>query len=235
MRTIPRLVAFDVDGTLIRGETICECIARHLGKAEEMKVIEELSSVAEIAAARRQMLSWYLPHGKEVILNIIKSMKFAPGAKAAFLRLRQYGIRTALASITWKFAVKWLAAELGADYAIGTEWLDTDEVADFWPEDKPVWLAGLLSELGASPDQLVVVGDSTGDIPMLQLGRCGYFVGKTMPVALPHVLHWPQANILSLVEHILATSTVVEPDRSERARGCESDQNRMMKGGQQAK
>jgi hypothetical protein len=38
---------------------------------------------------------------------------------------------------------------------------------------------------------------------MLKLARHGYFVGATMPAALPHVLHWPEADILALVGHML--------------------------------
>jgi hypothetical protein len=33
--------------------------------------------------------------------------------------------------------------------------LDTDEVADFWPNDKATWLITLLTQLSASPDDLV--------------------------------------------------------------------------------
>lgn len=168
-----------------------------------MKAIEQSKTLEEVAAARRQMLAWYLPHGREAILNHVKGVQLAPGAKAAFGRLRRSGIKTALVSITWKFAVEWLGAELGADYAIGTDWLDTDEVADFWPDDKAMWLTTLLAQLGASPNELVAVGDSSGDAPMLRLARRGYFVGTTIPADLTHVLHWPQANILSLVEHML--------------------------------
>lgn len=169
-----------------------------------MPAIERATSPDEIAAARRQMLRWYLPFGRAAILEHVKDVRLAPGTRAAFARLRALGIKTALASITWSFAVAWLAAELGADYASGTDWLDTHEVADFWPGDKAVWLAGLLAQLGATPDDLVAVGDSRGDIPMLQLARRGYFVGSTLPVALPHILHWPQADILAIVEHMLA-------------------------------
>lgn len=203
MHALPRLVAFDVDGTLLRGETVCECIGRHLGKSREMTLIEQAKTLEEVAAARREMLTWYLPHGREAILKYVKGVRLAPGTKAAFARLRLFGIKTALASITWKFAVEWLATELGADYAIGTDWLDTGEVGDFWPNDKVAWLTVVLSELNASRDELVAVGDSSGDIPMLRFARRGYFVGATLPAELPHVLHWPQADILSLVEHML--------------------------------
>jgi phosphoserine phosphatase len=84
-----------------------------------------------------------------------KACELPPGTKQAFALLRRIGIKTALVSITWSFVVEWLGAELGADYAVGTGWLDTDEVADFWPNDKATWLITLLTQLSASPDDLV--------------------------------------------------------------------------------
>ena len=122
-------------------------------------------------------VAWYLPHGKETILNHVNGVQLAPGAKAAFRRLRRFGIKTALVSISWKFAVEWLGLELGADYAVGTDWLDTDEVGDFRPDDKAVWLASLLAQLGTSPDELVAVGDSTGDIPIATARPARVFCG----------------------------------------------------------
>jgi phosphoserine phosphatase len=40
----PRLVAFDVDGTLLRGRTICERIADGLGELGEMLEFERLTA-----------------------------------------------------------------------------------------------------------------------------------------------------------------------------------------------
>ncbi len=200
---MPRLVAFDVDGTLLRGETICECLARNIGRAEEMRRFEAYRERSDIAAARRTMLDWYRPHGRDGLLRHLGQLRIAPGARAGFAALRARGIRTALVSITWKFAVDWLAAELGADDTIGTGWLETDAVADVWPEDKAAWLTARLGELGLSARQLVAVGDSWGDVPMLKLAARGYFVGAQMPEPMPHVLHRPGGDIGTIVAEIL--------------------------------
>lgn len=47
-----RLVACDLDGTLLRPETCCEALARPLGRLERMREFERLHTVAEITAAR---------------------------------------------------------------------------------------------------------------------------------------------------------------------------------------
>jgi HAD superfamily phosphoserine phosphatase-like hydrolase len=202
-RPYPKLVAFDVDGTLLRGETVCECIGRNIGKSAEMKIFEQLRSQSEIASARRTMLEWYAPFGKHVLLGYLKQLQPAPGTKIGLSRLRQQGIKTAFVSTTWHFAVEWLAAELGAGYAVGTRWLDTNEIVDFWPDDKVTWLTALLGELDVSSDALVAVGDSSGDLPMLKFAGRGYFVGSKMPEAFPHLLHYPDADINSLVDDML--------------------------------
>jgi phosphoserine phosphatase len=203
------LVAFDVDGTLLRGETICECLGRGIGKTEEMKVFESLTSRAQISEARRAMLEWFTPLGRDRLLSFMNTARLAPGSRAGFARLRGLRITTALVSISWRFAVDWLAAELGADHSIGTDWLYTGEVVDFWPDDKVTWLAALLRKQGLSPHALVAIGDSAGDMPMLAYAGRAYFVGPEMPVPLfRHVRHWPNANIEELVADIVEPVSV---------------------------
>jgi HAD superfamily phosphoserine phosphatase-like hydrolase len=195
----PALVAFDVDGTLLRGETICECIGRHIGKAEDVRAFERLTTREDIAAARREMVRWYEKHDRSALLGSLREANLAPGARQGFARLRHSGVKTALVSITWDFAVEWLARELGADYSVGTTWLESGEVLDFWPDDKVTWLEQLLATLSVSSDALVAVGDSAGDIPMLKLAGSGYFVGPVMPELPGHVHHYPAADIAALV------------------------------------
>jgi len=40
---------------------------------------------------------------------------------------------------------------------------------------------------------------------MLRLARRGYFVGMTMPKAMPHVVHLPGTDIQSIVDDMLGT------------------------------
>jgi phosphoserine phosphatase len=203
MKLAPVLVAFDVDGTLLRGETICECIARGIGKIDEMAAFEKLTSQLDIASGRYAMLEWYKPHSRGDLIRHLSTIRLAPGVETGFARLRERGIKIALVSITWQFAVEWLAAKLGADYAIGTGWTDTNEIVPFWPDDKATWLSALSRELGIFPDQLAAVGDSAGDVPMLKFVGQGYYVGPIMPDLPSHVRHWPDADIAKLVEDMI--------------------------------
>jgi hypothetical protein len=57
-----KLVAFDVDGTLLRGPTICDCIAAGIGKQKEMQAVERgLTSTVEMAAAHEDGLLVSIP------------------------------------------------------------------------------------------------------------------------------------------------------------------------------
>lgn len=60
------LVVFDLDGTVLRGPTVCELLARPLGRLREMESFETLTSEAEIARARAEMVHWYagIPRGR---------------------------------------------------------------------------------------------------------------------------------------------------------------------------
>jgi phosphoserine phosphatase len=122
--------------------------------------------------------------------------------------LKHAGVQVALVSITWQFAVEWLASELGADWAVGTQWCANDEIVHFWPADKATWLARRATELGLHPTEIAAIGDSAGDLPMLRYAGRGYFVG-TGPVDLPsHVKHWPAADISDIVRDLLSAADI---------------------------
>ncbi|ARQ13191.1 HAD superfamily hydrolase domain-containing protein (plasmid) [Rhizobium etli] len=146
-----------------------------------MDAFELLRSRDEIAAGRETMLKWYAPFDRAALIGHLSELRLAPGVKEGFARLKKAGVKLALVSITWEFAVGWLASELGADYAVGTGWQDKGTIVHFWPEDKASYLNSLISELGIDRSALAAVGDSHGDIPMLNLASRSYFVGEHLP------------------------------------------------------
>ncbi len=200
------LVAFDVDGTLLRGQTICERIAHGIGKSEEMSAMERLTSPAAIAAARAEMISWYRCYDRARLLRHAQSVTLARGAREGVAALKRAGIRIALVSITWDFAVDWLASELQADFFVGTHWNEDDTIEHFWPADKVTWLARRAGQLGLQPVEIAAVGDSSGDMQMLEYAGLGYFVGETQCGLPAHVKHWPAADIREIAREILELS-----------------------------
>jgi HAD superfamily phosphoserine phosphatase-like hydrolase len=198
-----RLVAFDLDGTLVRGATICESFAHHLGKLPRMREIELLRDFAQIRAARREMLAWY---GKtpEALCAQLDRVEFAPGAPEAFEMLANRGVRTAIVSITWGFAVAWFARKFGAGAWVGTDAVVGGEINHFWPDDKPVWLASHARLLGIDLGDVAAVGDSLGDVPMLAAVGHPFFVGAELPDEIKHSVHLPRADLRQIARLVLA-------------------------------
>ena len=199
-----KLAAFDVDGTLLRGPTICERIAASIGRSEEMRGIERLTSARDIAAARAEMISWYQSYDRAMLLRFVRSVNFAPGAREGVAALKSAGVQVALVSITWQFAVEWVASELRVNFAVGTHWHEDNTIAHFWPEDKAPWLAQCAAKLGLVSAQVAAVGDSEGDMQMLTSAGVGYFVGRNRRDLPGHVKHWPAGDILEIAQDILS-------------------------------
>ena len=195
-----RLVAFDLDGTLVRGETCVEAIARSLGHLHHVREFEALSprQLKEVASARERMAHWYAASTPAELCASLSSLELAPGAEAAFRLLRRHGVQTAIVSITWEFAVKWFARRLGADYFVGTRLLHDGRVEHFWPQDKGSWLTALMRQLGVRREEVAAVGDSVGDIELLRAAGHPFLVGSVRPAELDDVPHHPDGNLAEI-------------------------------------
>jgi len=198
-----RLVAFDLDGTLIRADTCCEALARPLGRLARMREFERFTGYEEIAAARAEMATWYGDTPRADLCAPLAAVPLAPGVREGFRLLREWGVATAIVSITWDFAVAWFARELGADHHVGTGLAADGQIAHFWPEDKARWLAALAGRLGTGLDEVAAVGDSAGDLPMLRIVGAPFFVGHTRPAGLTSFAHCPDGDIGQIVRHIV--------------------------------
>jgi FMN phosphatase YigB (HAD superfamily) len=73
------LVVFDLDGTLIRGSTVCELLAEPLGKLSRMQQFEKLKTEDEITSARIEMASWYADIPLTRLIESLEAARLAPG------------------------------------------------------------------------------------------------------------------------------------------------------------
>lgn len=148
------------------------------------------------------MAAWYRTSTPTELTAGLSDLALAPGSKEGFALLRRHGVITAVASITWSFAVEWFARRLGTDHTLGTR-LSPSGIEHVWPEDKGAWLAALAARLGLAPDQVAAVGDSDGDRELLEAAALRFFVGSKPP-ALAGLVHLPGASLLEVAEQILA-------------------------------
>lgn len=204
MPTRPRaLVAFDLDGTLLRGATVCELLAAPLGRLAEMRRFEALSAEPEIAAARREMARWYEGRSVRELCEALGAATWAPGAREGIALLQAGGVEVAIASITWSFAVEWVAERLGVTRTLGTRLERGGRVRHVWPRDKGRWLERLVAELGVPAERVAAAGDSGSDADLLAASSLRFFVGAGAPPPLPALEHRPAADIGSLAREIL--------------------------------
>ena len=204
-----KLVAFDLDGTLLWEESVWEAIARGIGRLDRVREMEQLSAdqTAEITAAREESAGWYSAYTFEELLEHVTSMRVAPGVDEGFALLREHGFKIAVVSLSWEFAVEWFANRFGADYFVGTGLSPDGRITHFWPEDKALWLTELARKLDVDMKDVAAVGDSRGDIPMLLAVDHPYWVAKAVPPELDgKVVHEPHGDIRVVAESIVRTA-----------------------------
>ncbi len=193
-----KLVAFDLDGTLLWGESVWEAIARGIGREDRVREFEQLNATQTeaIVAAGEEFTGWFRSFTIDELREHVVSMRVAPGVDEGFALLREHGFRIAIVSLTWEFAVEWCAERFGGDYYVGTGLTQDGGITHFWPEDKATWVAGLARELGVEMRDVAAVGDTRGDVPMLLAVGHPYWVGATVPVELVgKVVHVPDGDI----------------------------------------
>ena len=197
------LVVFDLDGTLLRGPTVCEVLAQALGRLPRMQEIEHLKHRHEIAAAREEMAVWYAEVSRAAILDSLQNVQFAPGLAAGISLLQEHGVTVGIASITWRFAVQHLAEQLAIEHCLATSLQDSGAIDHVWPEHKAQWLLDLTTRMGVSPQRTAAIGDSAGDYEMLGVAGIPIFVGVESPPVESDWLHWPAANIEHVARHLI--------------------------------
>lgn len=205
MRPWQALVVFDLDGTLLRGPTVCEVLAQSLGHLERMRQLERFAGNEELRAAREEMAGWYLSVGLATLADALKDVHLAPGAERGLDLLRDHDAAVAVASITWGFAVAHIARRLGVEHWLGTELTASGEIHHIWPEGKGRWVRGLAGRLRVPLARTAAVGDSVGDLQMLQAVGVPVFVGRELPSAHQGWLHFPEADIEAVAKHLMGS------------------------------
>lgn len=173
-----RLIAFDMDSTLINIECVDE-IADVVGKGPAVAAITEAAMRGEISdykesLARRLALLAGTP--ASALQRVYEHrLRLNPGALELLAYARWDGLKILLVSGGFTYFTDRLKPRLGLDYAFSNE-LEIEDgaltgrivgrVIDGQAKRDAVAKACL--DIGCSPEQVIAVGDGANDLPMME-------------------------------------------------------------------
>ena len=176
-----KLVAFDMDSTLINIECVDE-IAAAVGRKAEVASITEAAMRGEItdyASSLRQRLALLRGVPLSALEDVFtQRLRLNPGVETFVRACQSAGLKTLLVSGGFTFFSERVRARLGLDFARA----NMLEVADGkltgalvprpWGEvvdgaEKKRVLLEVAELLGVPPEQTIAVGDGANDLPMM--------------------------------------------------------------------
>ena len=180
-RRTRRLVAFDMDSTLIQAEVIDE-LAKLAGVGEQVAAITESAMRGELdfqqSFRKRVGLLAGLPAA--ALDQVIAKIPLTDGAERLISTLRTLGYKTAILSGGFTFFGRHLQSKLGIDFLHANELEIVDgkvtgrvvsEIVD--GQAKARHLRAIAEREGISLEQTIAVGDGANDLPMLNIAGLG--------------------------------------------------------------
>jgi phosphoserine phosphatase len=176
-----RLIAFDMDSTLIQMEVIDE-LARLAGVGEQVSAITAAAMRGELDfdASFRRRLSLLKGLAAGILGEVAAKLPITPGAHRLLRTLKSLGYRTAILSGGFTCFAQKLKEELGFDYVHANELGIADGLLTGEPVGEIVngaRKAELLKQIsgqeGISLEQTIAVGDGANDLPMLSVAGLG--------------------------------------------------------------
>lgn len=176
-----RLVAFDMDSTLIQMEVIDE-LAKRAGVGAQVSAITERAMRGELdfkqSFTERVGLLKGLP--ETVLAEVAATLQLTEGAEKLVSTVKKLGYKTAILSGGFQYFGRQLQDKLGIDYVYANE-LEIEngvvtgrvkgEIVD--GAKKAELLTLLASREGISLEQAIAVGDGANDLPMLSIAGLG--------------------------------------------------------------
>jgi phosphoserine phosphatase len=171
-----RVVSFDLDGTLLRGTTVCRYLGAWLGESERILEIERRYHARRATSA--EMADGSAPCFRGCSLgSIAEALERAPwiaGIGPCVAALRDAGVEVLVGAVTWSFAGEWLRDRYGFAGVCGSEMgVDggalTGVTARYFDEyDKLDFVRAWCSDRDIGMHEVAAVGDSLSDVPLFR-------------------------------------------------------------------
>ena len=176
-----RLVVFDMDSTLIRGEVI-NVLANHAGTGKQVAQITESTMNGEIdfkdSFSRRVALLKGLD--KKVLAQVAANLKLTEGAKRVIHTLKKLGYKIGIISGGFDYFGEFLQKKLNLDYVFANVLeIDNGKVTGNVTGDiidglrKAEILKTIATVENISLQQTIAIGDGANDLPMISIAGLG--------------------------------------------------------------
>jgi phosphoserine phosphatase len=178
-----RLIVFDVDSTLIRGEVI-EMLAARAGESAKAEVHAVTGAAMrgelDFAESLRRRVAVLAGLPASVLDEVAEELELTPGARTTIRTLKRLGYRCGVVSGGFTPVVRRLVDELGLDFCAANELEIVDgrltgrvlgKVVD--RPGKAAALRRFAREYDVPLEQCVAVGDGANDIDMLSTAGLG--------------------------------------------------------------
>lgn len=176
-----RLVAFDMDSTLIQAEVIDE-LAREAGAGEQVAAITERAMAGELDfdQSLRERVAALAGLEETALARVAERLELTEGARTLIHYLKRFGYKTAIISGGFGYFGRFLQEKLGIDHVCANE-LELEGGRLTGRVSGPIVngprKAELLREIaeteGINIEQTIAVGDGANDVPMLNLAGFG--------------------------------------------------------------
>jgi len=176
-----RLVAFDMDSTLIEAEVIDE-LAAAAGVGEQVAEITERAMRGELdfTESFHERVALLKGLSGDVLQDIAERLPVTEGAERLIRNLKSLGYTTVILSGGFNYFGNYLKDKLGIDYVFANE-LDMEDgivtgkvtgtVVD--GNRKAQLLREIAEKEGIRLEQTIAVGDGANDLPMLSIAGLG--------------------------------------------------------------
>jgi phosphoserine phosphatase len=178
-----KLVVFDIDGTITRHISSWRYIHEKLGLWDILaKKYQDQFLAGKISYRRFCELDAAHWKGIKVkkLYDIFKNVKYSKNAARAIKRLKKSGFKLAAVSTGLQFVAEKIKKELGFDYVVANRLnvrggrLTGGVTINISHGAKGRTLRTILKRFKLRPHEMIAVGDSEGDIPMIKLA--GYSI-----------------------------------------------------------